>query len=160
LIGRAFKFQVQHILEVLDKFRREGLIKTQGWEEARLTFHDPCQLVRRGGVVRQPRDLLNMVAKNFVEMSDAGMMNWCCGGGGGLSAIEEAEELRIKVFKHKKDQLDELKVETLVTACANCRNIIEEGFEAYQMTLPVVGLTEMIADHLVVDTKISANTPV
>ena len=51
--------------------------------------------------------------------------------------------------------LDELKVETLVTACANCRNIIEEGFEAYQMTLPVVGLTEMIADHLVVD----ANRP-
>jgi len=160
LLKRTFKFQVKHIIEVLDEFRQQGLIKTEGWEEARLTFHDPCQLVRRGGVVQQPRNLLNMVAKNFVEMSDAGMMNWCCGGGGGLSAIEEAEELRIKVFKHKKDQLDELQVETLVTACANCRNIIEEGFEAYQMKLPVVGLTEMIADHLVVDAKVSANNPV
>jgi Fe-S oxidoreductase len=149
LLKRQFTFNVQHILEVLDEFRQQSLIKTEGWEETHLTFHDPCQLVRRGGVVQQPRNLLNMVAKNFVEMSDAGMMNWCCGGGGGVSAIEEAAELRIKVFKHKKNQLDALKVETLVTACANCRNILEEGLEAYQMELPVVGLTEMIANHLV-----------
>jgi Fe-S oxidoreductase len=149
LLKRQFTFKVQHILEVLDELRQQGLIKTEGWEETRLTFHDPCQMVRRGGVVQQPRDLLNMVAKNFVEMSDSGMMNWCCGGGGGVSAIEEAAELRIKVFKRKKNQLDELKVETLVTTCANCRNILEEGLEAYQMELPVVGLTEMIANHLV-----------
>jgi Fe-S oxidoreductase len=42
-------------------------------------------------------------------------------------------------------------VETLVTACANCRLVIEEGLEAYNMEIPVVGLTEMIADHLVED---------
>jgi hypothetical protein len=38
-----------------------------------------------------------------------------------------------------------------VTACANCRLVIEEGLEAYSMEIPVVGLTEMIADHLVED---------
>ncbi|MEJ2620601.1 MAG: heterodisulfide reductase, partial [Candidatus Thiodiazotropha sp.] len=52
-----------------------------------------------------------------------------------------------------KNQLDELNVETLVTACANCRLIIEEGLEEYRMEIPVVGLTEMIAEHLVEDEK-------
>jgi Fe-S oxidoreductase len=149
LIGRRFPFKVQHILEVLDDLRDQGKLKTDGtMEEARLTFHDPCQLVRRGGVIQQPRNLLNMVAKNFVEMEDAGQLNWCCGGGGGVSAIEEAHELRTKAFNRKKTQLDALKVEKLVTACANCRIIIEEGLEAYQMELPIIGLTEMLAEHL------------
>ncbi len=149
LIGRAYKFKVQHILEVLDEFRAANKLKTEGFEESRLTFHDPCQLVRRGGVVQQPRNLLNMVSKNFVEMEEHGIDNWCCGGGGGQSAIEEAEELRTKAFNRKKTQLDQLGVETLVTACANCRIVMEEGLEAYQMDIPIVGLTEMLVEHLV-----------
>ncbi len=150
LMGRYFKFQVKHILEVLDEFRDQGKLKTDGiFETARLTYHDPCQIARRGGVIEQPRNLLKLIARNFVEMADHGKMNWCCGGGGGVSAIDEAHELRTKVFNRKKNQLQELKVEKLVTACANCRIIIEEGFEAYQMELPIIGLTEMVAEHLV-----------
>jgi len=150
LMGRYFKFQVKHILEVLDEFRDQGKLKTDGiFETARLTYHDPCQIARRGGVIEQPRNLLKLVARNFVEMADHGKMNWCCGGGGGVSAIDEAHELRTKVFNRKKNQLQELKVEKLVTACANCRIIIEEGFEDYQMELPIIGLTEMVAEHLV-----------
>ncbi len=127
----------------------QGLLKTSGFEEARLTFHDPCQLVRRGGVLDQPRNLLKMVAKNYVETSDPGKMNWCCGGGGGVSAIEEAEGLRLTAFKVKKEQLEQSGAKTLVTACANCRIVLEEGLEHYKMEIPVVGLTETIAKHLV-----------
>lgn len=148
LIGRPYSFEVLHILEVLDGFRAQGLLKTTGFEDQRLTFHDPCQLVRRGGVFDQPRNLLKMVAKDFVEMSDPGKMNWCCGGGGGVSAIEEAEPLRLQAFKIKKTQLEETGAKTLVTACANCRIVLEEGLEHYQMNIPVVGLTETLADHL------------
>ncbi|QFY88530.1 (Fe-S)-binding protein [Magnetovirga frankeli] len=149
LIGRSYKFKVRHILEVLDEFRSQGLLKTQGLEEARLTYHDPCQIARKGGIVEHPRRLLDMVAKNFVEMPDAGAMNWCCSGGGGVSANERAEGLKLTAFKQKKAQLDAVKVDTLVTACANCRITLEEGLEHYEMDLPVVGLTEMIAEHLV-----------
>lgn len=149
LIGRPYTFKVVHILELLDELRSSGRIKTEGTEDARLTFHDPCQIVRKGGVLESPRNLLNLVASDFVDMNDRREMNWCCGGGGGVSAIERAEDLRIKVFKRKKAQLEELNVETLVTACANCRLVIEEGLEAYNMEIPVVGLTEMIAEHLV-----------
>ncbi|MEW8211849.1 MAG: (Fe-S)-binding protein, partial [Candidatus Thiodiazotropha taylori] len=153
LIGRPYEFKVVHILELLDELRSAGRLKTEGTEDDRLTFHDPCQIVRKGGVLEPPRNLLKMVATNFVDMNDSREMNWCCGGGGGVSANERAEELRLKTFKRKKTQLDELNVDTLVTACANCRLIIEEGLEEYRMEMPVVGLTEMIAEHLVEDEK-------
>jgi len=148
LIGRPFTFKVQHIVEVLDELRTQGLLKTEGFETDRLTFHDPCQLARRGGVIQPQRNLINMVAKNFVEMPDAGKMNWCCGGGGGVTAIERAEALRIEAFKKKKSQLEAVKPDRLVTACAVCRTTLEEGLEYYQMNIPVVGLTEIIAEHL------------
>ncbi|MBA1443879.1 MAG: (Fe-S)-binding protein [Chromatiales bacterium] len=149
LIGRRYPFKVVHILELLDELRVAGRLKTQGMDEARLTFHDPCQIVRKGGVLDPPRNLLKLVATNFVEMSDHREMNWCCGGGGGVSANERADELRIKVFARKKSQLDELNVDKLVTACANCRLMLEDGLEEYRVELPVVGLTEMLAEHLV-----------
>jgi Fe-S oxidoreductase len=148
LIGRAYTFKVMHILEVLEDFRLRGLLKTEGWEDERLTFHDPCQIVRRGGVIEPQRNLLGMVSKNFVEMTDHGQMNWCCGAGGGVSANQDAEELKLKAFNRKKKQLDELRVDGLVTACANCRIQLEEGLEEYNMDLPIYGLTEMLAEHL------------
>jgi len=156
LIGRPYKFKARHILEVLDDFRARGLLKTEGFEMERMTFHDPCQLVRRGGVQKEPRRLLRMVVKDFVEMEDAGKMNWCCGAGGGVSAIEEAAELKLTAFNAKKRQLEGVKPDKLITACANCRIQLEEGLEENNMDIPVVGLTEMLAEHLVDDDKADA----
>lgn len=148
LVGRRFTFEVKHVIEVLGEFQAAGLIKTKGQAKDRLTFHDPCQLARRGGVIRQQRSLMNQVSAQFVEMPDPGYANWCCGGGGGASAIEEGEPLRIEAFKKKKAQLEAVHPDRLVTACANCRIVLEEGLEHYGMELPVVGLTELIAEYL------------
>ena len=148
LIKRPYPFKVLHILEVLDDLRAAGKLQIEGMEETTLTFHDPCQLVRRGGVVEPPRNLLRMVASNFVEMEDPGIHNWCCGGGGGVSSNERADPLRLKVFSRKKHQLDKLGVSTVVTACSNCRNMLEEGLEHNHMQVNVVSLTEMLAEHL------------
>jgi len=147
-IGRAYPFRVVHILELLDELRAEGRLKTSGMDSERLTFHDPCSIVRRGGVEAQPRNLLRQVAANFVEMRDHGSMNWCCGGGGGVSSNERAEELKLTAFNRKKSQIDEIGVETVVTACSNCRMVMEDGVDANEMDVTLVGLTEMIAEHL------------
>jgi Fe-S oxidoreductase len=148
LIGRSYPFKVVHIIELLDELRVAGRLHTEGMDDTRLTFHDPCQMVRRGGVIEQPRNLLKQVASNFVEMPDPGVQNWCCGGGGGVSAIERAEPLRMQVFNRKKAQLDAIHVDTIVTSCSNCRNVLQDGLDYNHMTTSVVGLTELIADHL------------
>ena len=150
-IGKAYDFNVVHILELLDQLQREGRLRTTGMESERLTFHDPCSIVRRGGVEAQPRNLLNPITENFIEMSEHGVMNWCCGGGGGVSSNERADSLKLTAFNRKKSQLDELNVNTIVTACSNCRMVMEEGLEENEMDIEMVGLTELIADHLLTD---------
>ena len=148
LIGRPYKFDVIHVLELLDQLRQEGKIKLEGLDNEKITFHDPCQIVRRGGITQEPRDLLNSVSSNFVEMPCSGKWNWCCGGGGGVSTNPDADELRLKAFAIKKHQLDGAGAKTLVTSCSNCRNMLEDGIEEYEMDIEVIGLTELIADHL------------
>ena len=151
LVGKAFNFKVRHILEILDEFRKDGRLKISGKEEQRLTYHDPCQISRRGGVIDQPRNLINMFSDNFVEMPDTGKMNWCCGAGGGVSSNERADEIRLKVFQRKKDQFDAIKPDAIVSACSNCRIHLEDGLEEYHMDIPLISLTETLADHLAED---------
>jgi Fe-S oxidoreductase len=148
IIGRPLPFKVVQIMELLDQLKEEGRLKTSTTTQQRLTYHDPCNISRRGGVLRQPRHLLNMVAPNFVETTDHGDMNWCCGGGGGVSSNERANPLRLQVFGAKKRQLDEVWVETMVTACSNCRHMLEDGLEDNDMEIELIGVTELIAENL------------
>ena len=149
-IGRPLPFKVVHIMELLDELRSDGRLKTEGFAEEKLSYHDPCNAGRRGGVLDQPRNLMNMVAPDFVELPETGAMNWCCGGGGGVSSNERANELRLKVFSAKKRQLDAVNIEGLVTACSNCRHMLEDGLEENEMyDVELLGITELIADHLV-----------
>jgi len=151
LVGKPFNFKVRHILEVLDDLRKQDRLKLTGKESQKLTYHDPCQISRRGGVIDEPRNLIDMFADNFVEMPDAGKMNWCCGAGGGVSANERADEIRLKVFERKKAQLDEVKPDGIISACSNCRIHLEDGLEEYNMDIPLLSLTETIAEHLAED---------
>lgn len=148
LVGKPFGFKVRHILEVLDDLRKDGRLKVTGKETQKLTYHDPCQISRRGGVIDEPRRLIDMFAEDFIEMPDPGKMNWCCGAGGGVSANERADEIRLKVFERKKAQLDEVKPDAIISACSNCRIHLEDGLEEYNMDIPLLSLTEIIAEHL------------
>jgi len=144
----------KHIIEFLEQLRAEGRIKTNSTVSDRLTYHDPCNISRRGGVLEQPRTLLNMVATNFVEMTDNGAMNWCCGGG--VSSNERANPLRAQAFGARKRQLDEIQVETMVTACSNCRHMLEDGLEDNEMEVELIGITELLAENL--DTSAAPKT--
>jgi Fe-S oxidoreductase len=153
LIGRKFNFKVLHILELLTELVEAGRIEIEDQEMERMTLHDPCQLVRKGGVVEQPVKLAKMVVSDYVDMPDQGKWNWCCGGGGGVSANEDAAELQTTAFKMKKQQIESIGVKHLITSCSNCRNVIEEALEEYEMDVEVYGLSEMIAEHMKTDKK-------
>lgn len=147
-IGRSYPFKVFHIIEVLDQLRRDGRLQTEGKETDRLSMHDPCNLGRKSGVLQEQRSLMDLVADNFVDLKEHGKYQWCCGAGGGVSSNERAEELKMAAFKRKKAQIEEVEPERMVTMCATCRTQLEEGLEEFNMDIPVIGLTEIIAEHL------------
>jgi len=148
LIGRGYGFEVVQIDELIERFVRAGRLRLADRDTRRLTFHDPCQLVRRGGLAEPSHRLMHAVSANCVEMPDAGTASYCCGGGGGVSAIHRAEGLRFAAFACKKRQIEATGAEALVTACSNCRNVLEEAIDRDGMTLPVLGLAELVAQHL------------
>ncbi len=149
VIKRAYPFKVVHIVELLDQLRADGRIKTEGKEMDRLTLHDPCNLARKSGVIQQQRNLTRLIADDFVDLAEHGKYQWCCGAGGGVSSNERAEELKMTAFKRKKAQIEEVAPDRVVSMCATCRTQLEEGLEEFNMDIPVVGLSELIADHLV-----------
>jgi len=148
LLGRAYGFEVVHIIEVRDRLQAEGRWKTRGKSAERVTFHDPCQISRRGGIEAEPRRLLNAIADDFVETEDSGVWNWCCGGGGGVGANGRADALRKTAFAVKKDQLEKTKAATIVTMCAYCHHTLEGALEDNAMEVEVASLAELMADHL------------
>ena len=154
LLGRAFDFEVVHIIELLDRLRAAGRLPPGPPDARRMTLHDPCQIVRRGGLLAEPRRLLDAACADFVEMAGAGLANLCCGGGGGVSANPRAEALMVAAFGEKLKQIDRIGgVAAVVVPCANCRGVFEDGLFAHgrDEDLEVVSLAQLVADSLAGD---------
>jgi len=147
MIGRELPFEVLHITEYMAKLKREGKLKLKPYSKP-MTYHDPCQVSRRGGAADDARYLLEGFATDFREMSPTGNNNWCCGGGGGVQAMSRAADLRHKVFKLKIDQVEATGTKTLVSACANCRLTMDDSKTALKWDGGLESLVELIAEHL------------
>ncbi|HFC04150.1 MAG TPA: (Fe-S)-binding protein, partial [Rhizobiales bacterium] len=149
LVGKPFPFEVIHIIELLDRLRRDGRIPAGEKDHRHMTLHDPCQIIRRGGLLKEPRRLLDESCSDFVEMEGSGITNLCCGGGGGVSANERARDLQMAAFGQKIKQIKDVGgVETVVVPCANCRTVFEDGLDEYEVDLEVIGLGELVAETL------------
>lgn len=148
IIGRPLPFEVAHITEFLAKLKREGRLKLRPMEDS-ITYHDPCQVSRRGGAADAARFLLEDFATDFREMYPTHNHNWCCGGGGGVQAMKRATGLRHKVFKIKMDQVEDTGAGTLISACANCRLTMDESKEHWKWDKGLDSLVEILAGHLV-----------
>ncbi len=147
LLGRPLPFAVLHISEYLALLKREGKLKLEPLPDS-ITYHDPCQIARRGGATEAARDVLQDFAEDFREMSPAGNLNWCCGGGG-VQAIARAAELRHKVFKIKIDQVERTGARTMVSSCSNCRLTMDESKAHWKWDGTLASLVEIVAEHLV-----------
>jgi Fe-S oxidoreductase len=142
-------FKVTSIAEVIDRYVAEGRIKLkEGVISEPLTYHDPCQLGRNGGVFDEPRRVLTTLCTDFREMTPNREQNWCCGGGGGLVALDN-EPFRIKSGKIKRDQIVETGAKIVATACENCVFQLDTINTAYGLSVEVKYLTELVADNLV-----------
>jgi len=144
-------FTVSSITEVHARYLREGRIKVDKSKfKQPLTYHDPCQIARNGGVIDEPRYVLSQLTDNFRDMTKDARYNWCCGGGGGLVAMgEDTLDFRMKSSRVKVDQVKETGAELLVTACENCHSQLSDLNNHYNMGVEVKFLSSMVADALV-----------
>ena len=143
-------FEVSSITEVHARYLREGRIKVDKSKfKEPITYHDPCQIARNGGVIDEPRYILNRLSDDFREMSPEPKYNWCCGGGGGLVALgEDNLDFRMKSAKVKADQVQETGAKILTTACENCHTQLSDLNSHYEMGVEVKFLSSMVADAL------------
>lgn len=150
LSGRQ-PFKVSSITEVHARYLREGRIKVDRSKVSeKVTYHDPCQIARNGGVMDEARYIISHLAADFTEMTDDPRYNWCCGGGGGLVALgEETLDFRMKSSKVKADQVTATGAGLLVTACENCHTQLSDLNNHYRMGVDVRFLSSMVADALV-----------
>ena len=144
-------FEVSSVTEVHARYIREGRIKLdKSTFQGAITYHDPCQLARNGGVMDDPRYILHHLTDDYREMAPDPRYNWCCGGGGGLVALgEETLDFRMKSAKVKAEQVQDTGAAILSTACENCHTQLDNLNEHYHLGMEVMFLTSMVADALV-----------
>jgi len=149
--GGPLPFRVRSILEVLDEYIRENRLKLDPSKNSEpVTYHDSCNLGRKGGLLEEPRRVLKAIAQDFREMTPNRLQSFCCGGGAGLVAVEEWSEARIKAGKPKADQIRETGAKIVVTSCDNCRHQINELNEHYHLGIKVTSLTELTVQAMVI----------
>jgi Fe-S oxidoreductase len=143
-------FKVSSIVEVIDRYISEGRIKLrEGAIEEAVTYHDPCQLGRNAGVYDQPRNILKLLCKDYREMSPTRQYNWCCGGGGGLVALDN-EDFRIKSGKPKRDQIVATGARIVASACENCIMQLGTIQSGYNLDIEVKFITELVTENMII----------
>jgi Fe-S oxidoreductase len=145
--GKPLPFEVMHMVEFLARALREDRLKLKPLGKS-VTFHDPCQVVRRGGAIEEPREVLKALGADLQEMAEHGEVNWCCGGGGGVISMHRPDPIRYRAFKIKMEQVERSGAEMLVTTCANCRLTFDDGQAHYHWDKTAHSLLELVADNI------------
>lgn len=145
--GAALPVRIIHMTEFLDETIASGRIRVKPIGGS-ATFHDPCQIVRRGGLEAAARRVLAALGLELRELEDHGLTGYCCGGGGGVVSNQRAAPLRAKVFELKRQQVDATGAKRFVTSCGQCRITLETGARNTKWGKPVESLLELVADHL------------
>lgn len=147
-------FPVVSVLELMRDYLREGRITLDPTKvAARVTLHDPCNLVRHGGILEPQREVLRAAAQDFVEMAEHGVENYCCGGGGGALAMGAYKARRLKSGGMKAEQIRRTGAKIVVAPCHNCIDQLSELNKDYKLGVKVLSLAELLSDALVPTSK-------
>jgi len=143
-------FPIVSFLELMDRYLEEGRIRVDADRNLEpVTLHDPCNLVRHGGVVEPQRRVLRRSVRNFVEMTPHGIENFCCGGGGGQLAMSRYKERRLRSGGVKAEQIRRTGAKIVVAPCHNCIDQLMELNKEYKLGVAIKTVAEMVANALV-----------
>ncbi len=151
-LQKRFSFETLTSVELLAEYIREGRIKLDKERNREvMTLHDPCNLVREGGIVDEQRYVLKHAATTFVEMTPHGVDNFCCGGGGGQLSMSEYGDRRMKIAEIKADQIRKTGASTVVTPCHNCVDQLIQINNKFKLGVNIKTLAEVVADAIVLE---------
>lgn len=141
IIGRPLKFKFTHFAEFAYQLVKEGRIKPRKIE-AKVAYHDPCELSRIMGIVDEPRKLLATFVDNLVEMPENKRNVRCCGGGSTLKAMNST--LALKIGQKRIEQAVQTGAEILVTGCPSCRQNLSQAARISKAKLQVMDIAELL----------------
>lgn len=119
-----------------------------------VTFHDSCNPARGMGMMEEPREVLQAVCNNFVEMPENTIreQTFCCGAGSGLNT-DEIMELRMRSGMPRGNALRYVQanhgVNTMACICAIDRATLPPLADYWAPGVTVTGLHELVGNALI-----------
>ena len=128
---------VEHFAQTLADLLARGKLRLNPYEGV-ITYHDPCQLARKEGIIDEPRAVLGAIAGlEMVEMKRSRKGTQCCGGGPNRLVHLTNPQLSAEIADDRMSEAQGTGANALVTACSWCHTHLENHTVG---TLPVYDL--------------------
>jgi Fe-S oxidoreductase len=122
-------YEVHHHSAYLAKLVQEGKLSGATPTDKTVTFHDPCYLGRQNGIFDAPRQLVQLATGSAPkEMAESREDSFCCGGGGGMSFVDEPPNQRVN--QERARQALETEADFVAVGCPFCMTMLEDGINA------------------------------
>ena len=142
------KYEVIHHTQLLRDLLDEGkmTIEEGTFKGKRITYHDPCYLGRANNIYEAPRELIQKLDAELVEMKSCKSRGLCCGAGG-AQMFKEPEQGNKDINIERTEQALETKPDIIAAGCPFCNTMLTDGVKNKEKedSLPVLDLAEMIA---------------
>lgn len=129
-LREGFEVETMHHSELLAELIQQGKVKLNGaaGDGRKLTFHDPCYLGRYEKVTDEPRSVIARAGFDITELGRRRERTYCCGGGSAGFARDIEDDPK-RVDQERKDEIKASGAEVLVTACPECKMMLDATVE-------------------------------
>ncbi len=140
-------YEVVHHTQFLKQLMQEGRLKIEGgkFEGKKITFHDPCYLGRANGEYEAPRNLLQKLDAELVEMKRCKSNGLCCGAGG-AQMFKEPEKGRKDINVERTEEALAENPNIIATGCPFCMTMMTDGVKHVNSDVQVKDIAELIAE--------------
>ncbi|MDJ0816190.1 MAG: (Fe-S)-binding protein [Desulfobacterales bacterium] len=145
--------EVVHFVRLMYEYLRDGRIKIDPAKKikAPITYQDPCNVSRNGGLWEEARNIIPYIAEDFRDMSPNRDHNHCCGGGGGIMPMgPKYKPVRMATGRVKAEQIRATGAEIVITPCHNCFDQINDLSEEYDLGVTALALKEILVEAMMV----------
>ncbi|REE82274.1 Cysteine-rich domain-containing protein [Lutibacter oceani] len=142
-------YEVVHHTELLKSLLDDGRLSIEGgkFKGKKITFHDPCYLGRANEVYEAPRELIQKLDVELVEMKRCKSNGLCCGAGG-AQMFKEPEKGDKDINVERTEDAIKVSPNIIATGCPFCNTMITDGVKATnkEEEIEVLDIAELIAN--------------